>query len=784
MVWNAEYDKVPGYAQAATADGVNTTGIVRLVADPTVKRDVRFDELSFSAPDSDSTQFGSDEKTAGFVFPVVRVNDYVFSADEIRQMTISCEGMVPTISLTVSPSTSRFADMNMPKDGDMVSTFIRSNVAGLQYLRDDFVITQCSYSARTDDEVRRIRIDGKLFIHDFDSGYRSFGFIGTSKSVLRQVAEKYGLGFATNDFSDTNDLQAWIATDGPEPFIRTVTMHAWKDERSFFGSWVDLYYNLCFVNVNKFLLSGENPEDQIDVTYLTQAAESMRLAKGSDKPDDAPLTLKVLSNSSVVKGSPFFIKKWSPVNVSSEVSIENGYSKESYSFLHNQNLYAQGGDGCFEVLVNRPAYDQSKLDTHILLRGRARYEKGKNPESDSEKANWDFIHTYVTKDWQGVQYVKSDSETGTDSNNGWSGNVHRNYMRAETHNEINIAELDKLYIDITCDGLCLQVMRGERVPVFLVYNTQMDKENNMINNPENQTDLNKFYSGYYVVDGIEYSYKPNDGLLSGFETRMTLKRREWPTPVETKSDAQPKAPDAKPKEAPDEKEAAAAAKEAVPTQTAAAATDSGRYSNLVVILDPGHGSTTKGKRSPDGRLLEYSNNRELVSSIEAALDEYGIKHYRTVESDEDTGLSKRANRGISLLAQAKKANPDSKGLFLSVHSDAGGSGGWTSARGWSAWTTKGQAQSDKLAECLYEAAKDVIGPDGVKLRKDETDGDADNESDFTVIYKSQAPAVLTENLFHDNMNDAAMLMSADFRKKVGELHAKGVVAYAQKYFKM
>ena len=76
-------------------------------------------------------------------------------------------------------------------------------------------------------------------------------------------------------------------------------------------------------------------------------------------------------------------------------------------------------------------------------------------------------------------------------------------------------------------------MRGERVPVFLKYNTPLDK-----NISPDDPAFNRFYSGYYIVDSIEYKYngKVKTGY-SSFSTIMSLKRREWPTPEAIKSDS-------------------------------------------------------------------------------------------------------------------------------------------------------------------------------------------------------------------------------------------------------
>lgn len=40
---------------------------------------------------------------------------------------------------------------------------------------------------------------------------------------------------------------------------------------------------------------------------------------------------------------------------------------------------------------------------------------------------------------------------------------------------------------------------------------------------------------------------------------------------------------------------------------------------MKILLDPGHGSNTPGKRSPDGRFLEYRFNRDIALDVQKNL---------------------------------------------------------------------------------------------------------------------------------------------------------------------
>ena len=527
-VWNIDTTAPATYTENPYD---NNSNLVRLIEDPKIKKDIRFDELSLSENGGTSTNGGSQLNTVGNDYPIIRINDMVLGKDDIQSMLISSKGFLPTIELSLKFANTALISKNMPKDGDMISVFVRTNTSAINYLRNDFIINHVDSNISSKSANNTVFLRGELFIEGFTSNNNTFGIIGTSKDVMKEIAKKFKMGFAYNDADDMNDLQNWLCCfSSPQVFIEDVTRHSWKNNMSFFKSWVDLYYNLCFVNVNKFLSSDENPEDEIDLTFFSSTVALNDLTSSNDKPDDAKPFLKVFSNFDSFKGSSFYISKWHPVNRSN--SLSSGYSNIIHSFTHNQNVYIENKDNCEDTLIVNPVYDTSKLDSYIILRGRAKYDENANPDNEQARVNYSMQNTYINHIWSGVEY-KMDKDENSSSNNTWSGNVHHNYHNAAYQNEINDIELNKLYIEVVCDGLCLQVMRGERVPVFLKYNTPLDK-----NISPDDPAFNRFYSGYYIVDSIEYKYngKVKTGY-SSFSTIMSLKRREWPTPEAIKSDS-------------------------------------------------------------------------------------------------------------------------------------------------------------------------------------------------------------------------------------------------------
>lgn len=136
---------------------------------------------------------------------------------------------------------------------------------------------------------------------------------------------------------------------------------------------------------------------------------------------------------------------------------------------------------------------------------------------------------------------------------------------------------------------------------------------------------------------------------------------------------------------------------------------------MKILIDNGHGRETPGKRSPDGRLLEYAQNRLLACGIVDGLTARGLDAALLVPEPTDIPLPERCRRVNEWCRQLGKDNV----LLISIHCNAAGPGkDWTTARGWCAYTTRGNTRADALATALYDAARHHLP--GHRLRTDYT----------------------------------------------------------------
>ena len=193
---------------------------------------------------------------------------------------------------------------------------------------------------------------------------------------------------------------------------------------------------------------------------------------------------------------------------------------------------------------------------------------------------------------------------------------------------------------------------------------------------------------------------------------------------------------------------------------------------MIILIDPGHGIDTPGKRSPDGKFLEYLWNRQIADLLLDRFMIMGIDASLVVTETNDISLSTRVQRVNRVCSKVGASNV----ILLSIHSNAAGEGSkWMSSQGWSCYTSKGETKSDVIAECLYDAFEAEFAEK--KIRKDMSDGDRDWEENFYVLQKSKCPAVLLENFFYDNRDECAWLLKEETKERIADAIVKGIVQY-------
>ena len=216
---------------------------------------------------------------------------------------------------------------------------------------------------------------------------------------------------------------------------------------------------------------------------------------------------------------------------------------------------------------------------------------------------------------------------------------------------------------------------------------------------------------------------------------------------------------------------------------------------MKILIDNGHGIQTSGKRSPDGKLLEYSYTREIANQVVSELKAQGYDAELLVPEPDDIPLSERVKRVNAICLSSEPSCPTLSPscptrsgisattghltpnvILISIHLNAAGDGTkWMNAAGWSCYTCKGQTESDTLATCLYKAAEHIL-KDQVIRTDYARDNDPDWEENFYILRHTLCPAVLTENFFMDGL-DFEFLQSKACKQAIVDTHVNGIIEY-------
>lgn len=490
----------------------NEKQLIRTLTQPTIVLDDIKAFTDEKTADEDQDNPVSPYKTVkqmGAVTPAVQVSTKIFTGEEVTSLKIMTGRDLPECIASFLIMDKSFYSRSFPKDGDLMSVFIRNKDDLFKPIRNDYIITKVivnSQEGANEDAYDSMTIVGVLNVPGYHA-IKCFSKKGTSFKTLMEVATDLKLGFATNEV-DTADSQTWLCPfDRTSDFIRDVTVSAWKDEESFFHSFVDPFYYLNFVNVEPLFGEKTEIEESLMVDLLSNDY-------GNDNVQAKEVGKTVLTTWDEHAGTPFWIKKHELFNNSADVNLSNGYKR--YIQYYDALLKEQ------QLLFVDPKTTTGAENDQMLLKGRPREN---------------FYLEQIQGKWMGVQY----GENGE--------NCHEKYNIAKVQNYQNLVHLDKMGLKITLQSLNPNIRLLQSVPVMIVI--KRDSTRKVANQPADESGevatsadpsdpitekpavdpfdspitLDKTVSGFYVVWGIDYVYEQGE-----FRQDLKMVRREWPTP--------------------------------------------------------------------------------------------------------------------------------------------------------------------------------------------------------------------------------------------------------------
>ncbi|UTI42090.1 N-acetylmuramoyl-L-alanine amidase [Niallia sp. RD1] len=179
---------------------------------------------------------------------------------------------------------------------------------------------------------------------------------------------------------------------------------------------------------------------------------------------------------------------------------------------------------------------------------------------------------------------------------------------------------------------------------------------------------------------------------------------------------------------------------------------------MKIMLDAGHGYNTAGKRTVDGTMREWEFNSKVAHYVNEALK--GYENVSTKYAHDTTGKT-----DVSLTTRTNNANSWKADVYVSIHANANGNGKWDSASGIETYV---YTSKPKEALALANKVQDEL----VKVTSRKNRGV--KTADFHVLRETHMTAILCECGFMTNKEEAALLKSDSYRKKVANAIVSGL----------
>jgi hypothetical protein len=459
---------------------------------------------------ADSTKQIRDPNASGYSqnlgrkAPLIMIGRARISTDNVLGMSVFMNSMIPNIHVSIMDSTGSLTSVGYPKTNPLLTVYVAPGNTKLKSFSQTFLITGVQSIPVGGDAVR-YEFFGELYVPKLNGNFIKSYSNMTSAQTMKKIAEELGLGFASNEDS-TDDSMTWINPNlNYKSFIKEVTDHAYKGETSFFDCFIDRYYVINFINVEKQFKPFAD-DSELPQTYPSYSTDylDVSLAKNGGKPEsDTPTISLVLSNAEVgTTMSDLKILEYSMIGDNGDVLKSDGFRKTVV-------LYRHGEDDPKKEWYSEPL---SKVDPTGLTEYQA-------PELT------DYLENGIVK-WIGTDYQNS----------------HTNYKFAKLLNTHNRLEAEKNILKVKLPGFNHNILRGSRIKVniyssrskkFYDDSLKDDKEvttSQKLNNSNEarSTDLlpdTNLTDTYYVKD-IVYNYNPLNESTS-FTTELLLSRRNW-----------------------------------------------------------------------------------------------------------------------------------------------------------------------------------------------------------------------------------------------------------------
>lgn len=401
-------------------------------------------------------------------YPLVFYKGISIEADDVLFLILMNDGFLPKLELKFHDKSNKMFSENYPLDNDLISIFIRSENELTMPVRMDFKIVDFNPIKSKGKSSQNLvyYLKGELNV-DFlyNIPFRSDN--GTSFDILYKLSKESLLGFATN-IDNTNDKMTWInSANFNHEYLKNITSHSFKNDKSFLTSYIDFYYNFCFVDIQKELIS--------DISTAQNVGNDSSYTGGNEEDN---ITKLKLSNHPDYNNTNMYIDKFNLLDEKTKYHLTQGYKRNVKWYNKNENNY---NDFLMEPIL----------------------------DNDGDKI---YKNNVITN----VNLGKLDND-----------NVHENYLFAQQLNSYNLLMLQKTNMLITLTRPNFSLNRFQKILVELFSLGELDDSHGQdsittTKNPKpDNAKINDRLSGEWIITGIRYTFSKKDGNVQ----EITLSKR-------------------------------------------------------------------------------------------------------------------------------------------------------------------------------------------------------------------------------------------------------------------
>lgn len=400
---------------------------------------IDLEPISFSASDNevDNREIGS---SMGLL-PVLWYNGVQISPRDIKKLFLYYEDNIPKCRATFIDSLGVITSQETTPISDTTfEVFLNSGTDILKSIHLKFKM-----EINKTNKNGSISIKGTLDINDYyKEKYGSYK--GTSYKVLKKISKELGLGFNSN-INNTDDEMAWNKkSQSYGDFIKEITRHSFISDSSFTKTYIDYYYSLNYVDLEKEWNRDIDNDLGLNTTGISSA----------DGNDLVPL---VLTNDNSENTSSFFFSKFKPSNNSTLLNKTQGIFTSSKVYDRNKRQFLK-----FDI----DSLTSNRDDVYVL--------KGSPRDKDQIKTN------YVSK---------YNGKINTD-------NVHKNYQYAVEQNNRNLLNLSNIVAEASLPNPNFNLYLYQKVRVFIINQNQSVSKMEI---------FDERLSGEWIIIDISYNFK-------------------------------------------------------------------------------------------------------------------------------------------------------------------------------------------------------------------------------------------------------------------------------------